>query len=221
MNDLILVCPPQLREFHGVFPGSIRWKLTNSGVIIEDDNFPQRTPGEPATVRRVWKDYGAPIEKWGGHYQVPVELIVATICTESGGRPEARRNEPGYVSDRTTPSRVSVGLMQTLISTAQSVVDEDVDAAWLADPYNSIMAGTSYIASQQYKTIFDPPLVACSYNAGGIYPQNGKKNRWKMLQFPIGSGEHCDRFVKWFNDFYYVMDVDEIESQSTFFRKGE
>jgi hypothetical protein len=26
-----------------------------------------------------------------------------------------------------------------------------------------------------------------------------------MLQYPIGTGEHCDRFVQWFNDCVQVF----------------
>jgi hypothetical protein len=64
----------------------------------------------------------------------------------------------------------------------------------------SIEAGTSYILDQKNETGFDPPKVACAYNAGSIIRNEGTENRWKMKQYPIDSGRHADRFIKWFND---------------------
>ncbi|HEU4534292.1 MAG TPA: hypothetical protein VFS00_09250, partial [Polyangiaceae bacterium] len=60
-------------------------------------------------------------------------------------------------------------------------------------------------AKQKSKTSFDPPLVAAAYNAGGLYAQNGPANRWKLRQFPIGTGAHCNRFVKFYNDAVVVL----------------
>ncbi|MDQ3829968.1 MAG: peptidoglycan-binding protein [Candidatus Tectomicrobia bacterium] len=185
-----------------------RWCLTPQGLSI-DGELPQDTSGEPETVRRVWREYGASIEKWCTSAGVPVELVSATICTESGGRADAERMEPGYISDRETPHRISPGLMQTLISTARDTLEMPaIDRAWLLDPDNSIRAGTAYIAKQSRVTGFDPPKVACAYNAGGIYLQAGPENRWKMRQFPIGTGTHADRFVQWFNDCFRLFAAD-------------
>lgn len=128
------------------------------------------------------------------------------MATESGGRPTALRKEPRYISDDETPHQISPGLMQTLISTARETLKDDtLDREWLFVPRNSIKAGTSYINQQKSKTDLDPPKVACAYNAGGVYDNNGSDNRWKMRQYPIGTGEHCTRFVKWFNDAVFVL----------------
>src|SRR5207253_652812 len=119
--------------------------------------------------------------------RVPCALIVATICTESGGKADAVRLEPGYVSDEQTPHKVSPGLMQTLISTARETMQMSFDRSWLLQPGNSILAGSSYIARQASLTGFDPPLVAAAYNAGKLAYQNGGQNRWKLRRFPIGT----------------------------------
>ncbi len=80
---------------------------------------------------------------------------------------------------------------------------------------NSIRAGTAYIAQQRGKTLFDPPKMACAYNAGSIIRNTGAENRWKMRQYPIGTSEHADRFVRWFNDcFGFFADLDEPPSGS-------
>jgi soluble lytic murein transglycosylase-like protein len=147
------------------------------------------------------RDYGTEIQTWAEKFGVPCELIIATICTESSGNPRAIRTEPGYQGDEKTPHKISVGLMQTLISTARDTLGEDtIDRDWLLAPGNAIRAGTAYIASQFKVTHFDPPKVACAYNAGNIYYDDAPGNRWKMRQYPIGTGEHADRFVKWYND---------------------
>ena len=195
-----------LLEFHSAFEEGVRWRLTREGVEVEGAGI-ERTPGEPETVRRVWGAFGDSMRRWGAHYGVPPELIVAAICTETRGAAGEIREERGYLSDEATPEKVSAGLMQTLISTAREalageVAADEVGRRWLLAPDNSIRAGTAYIARQKPMTGFDPPKVACAYNAGGVYPESGPGNRWKMRQHPIGKSTHADRFVKWFNDFF-------------------
>jgi hypothetical protein len=201
-----------LTESHSIF-GSVSWHLAPVGLRIEDA-APETTGGRPVTVRRVWGAFGDSMARWGEHYGVPVELIVATACTETRGDPEKVRIEPGFISDERTPHRISPGLMQTLISTAREAlrgeVDGAIDRAWLLVADNSIRAGTAYMAQQRAKTSFDPPKVACAYNAGSVIRNDGPNNRWKMRQFPIGTSEHADRFVRWFNDcFRFFDDLDE------------
>jgi hypothetical protein len=197
-----------LTQEHRFREDSCRWCLTPQGLSI-DGELPRGTSGDPETARRVWRDYRASIERWCTGAGVPVELVMATICTESGGRADAERMEPGYISDSETPHRISPGLMQTLISTARDTLEmPTIDRAWLLDPDNSIRAGTAYIAKQSRVTGFDPPKVACAYNAGGVYPQTGAENRWKMRQFPIGTSTHADRYVQWFNDCFRVFAAD-------------
>lgn len=193
-------------QWHRRFVASVRWRLTPAGLEVEGSGV-ERTPGEPKTVTRVWETFGQAINAAAQRHQVPAALIVATICTESGGRTDAVRQEPGWTSDQTTPHRVSVGLMQTLISTARAAAkDPGLDRRRLLDPATSINAGTAFIAQQRPATLLDPPVVAAAYNAGGVYEQHGAGNRWKMRQYPIGSGKHCDRFVRWFNDAVFVLD---------------
>jgi hypothetical protein len=195
-----------LTAFHA-YMDSVRWRLTPTGVEVEGSGV-ERTPGTPSTVTKVWETYSSEINAAATEFNMPCVLIVATICTESSGKADAIRFEPGYKSDEGTPGRVSPGLMQTLISTARSALPSEaasIDRNWLFVAANSIRAGTAYIASQQGQTNCDPPMVAAAYNAGGIYHQTGAANRWKMRQYPIGTSEHCDRFVKWFNDAVFVL----------------
>jgi hypothetical protein len=92
-----------------------------------------------------------------------------------------------------------------------------VDRSWLLDPANSIAAGTAYIAQQAKLTRLDPPLVAAAYNAGRLAKNDGAKNRWKLRQFPIGTGEHVDRFVRFFNDAVFVLSKHAIAPSITMY----
>lgn len=207
-----------LKTPHARFANSIRWHLTKAGLSI-DGGSPENTGGQPQTVRRVWNDFGPAIEASAQEFGVPVELIIATICTESSGKPDALRKEPGYVDDDATPHKISPGLMQTLISTARdSLPGIAIDRNWLFVPANSIRAGTAYISKQSGSTKLDPPVVACAYNAGSVKENTDPDNRWKMRQFPIGTSEHADRFVKWFNDCFRVFAPPASAPTGSFYR---
>lgn len=203
-----------LGSFHMAFDGDWSWSIAkanddSAGVFLKHDDKvkgPMRTSGQPLTATRIWVNFGEEIKLWSRHYQVPVELIIATIATETGGDKKARREEPGWISDKKTPHRVSVGLTQTLISSARAALNESaIDAKWLEIPSNAIKAGTAFIANQKKKTGFDPALVAAAYNAGGVYQNNGEDNKFKLRCYPIGTDHHVDRFCKFFGDAIHVL----------------
>jgi hypothetical protein len=128
--------PADLRR--GPF-GGIRWWLTREGIILENDKSPERTVGEPVTVRRIWSNYSKFIEAACAKYGVPIELVVTVIAVESRGQIDADRVE--------VDSRESVGLMQTLIGTAKDMLQPTLTAADLIKPEISINAGTAYFST--------------------------------------------------------------------------
>lgn len=200
----------KLCHSHSVF-NSVNWRLTPQG--LEVDGAVKGSSGKLVTVPRVIAQFDPLIRQASIEFGVPYELILACICTESAGKPDASREEPGFRSDHQTPHRVSVGLMQTLISTAREALDDHaVSRSDLLNPEVSIRAGTAYIRQQYSITQFDPPKVACAYNAGGVYQNRGSRNRWKMRQYPIGMGTHADRFVMWFNDCFRYFSSQHGES---------
>jgi hypothetical protein len=201
-------------EPHTIYGGA-NWYLSKQGLII--DNKLDRSPGTLVTVPRLWNQYAALILQAAIDYRVPVELIMATICTESSGKVDSIRTEPKWISDEQTPDQISAGLMQTLISTARSMLpNETISRTTLCDPKISITAGTAYISHQRQITGFDPPVVACAYNAGKIELNDSTSNRWRMRQYPIGSSTHADRFVQWFNDcFTYLASNPALLPQQT------
>ncbi|TDG27561.1 hypothetical protein E2C05_22425, partial [Paracraurococcus ruber] len=188
---------------HAFVKGGSAWTVGPGGVAVQG-GVPSLRPAadEAALVARVFTDYLQALTTVLCKVHVPVELVVATICTESSGRKDARRLEPGADRDNPerTPGSVSLGLMQTLLSTAREALGEPgLRLEELRDPKRSIEAGTKYIWNQARQTRFDPPLVAAAYNAGRLRRNDGPENHWKLLQYPIGTAKHVDRFCRYFN----------------------
>jgi hypothetical protein len=203
---------PPLSSPHRFCSGGVSWTVTANGIAIEGQPL-AGTPGPPETVKRVLDWFGPAIAQASDTYHVPVAILVAIICNEAaGGQPDrarvvaARREEPGFESDAATPSRVSTGCCQTLLSTAREALHEPgLTSADLTDPTVSIRACAAYIASQTYLTHLDPVLVAACYNAGGLHPEPTTTNRWGLRVFPLGTGAYIDRFVLWYNDAVAVL----------------
>ena len=196
------------------FGPSDHWRLTSEGLEVA--GVIAGSPGRMVTIPLVWERFARSIRRWANELSVPVELIIATIATESRGEPRAEREEDGFVDDTETPHRVSAGLMQTLISTAANMVPaEPVDRAWLLVGDNSIRAGTAYIGHQREVTLFDPPLVAAAYNAGRLPNEPQTANRWGTIH----TAGHVDRFVGFFNDAFRLFRSDASCPDMSFFHQ--
>ena len=76
--------------------------------------------------------------------------------------------------------------------------DPKIDRIWLSKADNSLRACAAFMKNQEKLTHFDPIYVACAYNAGGLYENTGAENRWKLRQFPLGTGRHANRFAAYF-----------------------
>ncbi|SDD08456.1 peptidoglycan-binding protein [Belnapia rosea] len=183
---------------HARFGGGTRWSLGSAGIRLEAGETASGA-AEAAAMRRVLAAFAAPIQAAARRHALPVELIAACICTESGGDPLAERHEPGFRSYAATPHRVSVGCMQTLLSTASALLGRGVTAEELRRPDISIEAGAACMAEAASRTLLDPPVVACAYNAGAVRHDPSPGNRWRMLQYPFGTSVHADRFCGFFN----------------------
>jgi hypothetical protein len=211
----------RLTEEHGAPVGNSprRWKLTVDGLVIDGT---LRRAGTP-TVARAWANHGAAMQAAARAQAVPVELLLACACTESGGRADAMREEPGYLDDQTTPNRVSPGLMQTLISTAREALnDPKLDRARLLDPETALAAGGAYIRRQAIQarvpTGFDPPLVAIAYNAGSLRAaDNQPNNLWGLVQTRRGDGWHADAFCGFLNDGFTVLSAVPPDAETPSF----
>jgi hypothetical protein len=187
--------------------------VTGDGVVFEGEAAPGRTIGEPVTVARIWNEFGPFIVRSCNANGVPYLLAVATIATESKGIVRALLTEPD--------GRQSVGLMQTLHATASEMMGRSVTTAELNDPAFSIEAGVRYIANRRKVTGYDPVLVACAHNAGGVYyVEDEDRNRWPN-EFRIRStGDHIRRFALYFNDAVFVERRDGWAAQAEEWGKG-
>lgn len=229
----VLNIPPQaqlqsgqsaLSDWHHYGSGSIHWRVTDQGVEI-------RGKGRPATaasrkqVQRIWTAYEQPIRAASEQHQVPIPVILATIATESSGNADAYRYEPAfyrrYLKDKAPwtqnpyygdPERISAsyGLMQIMYTTAYNAgfrgKPED-----LYDPATGIDAGTAYIASapQRRQHQWDPPKIACAYNAGSVRPT--KKNAWGMHYHP----GHLDRWIPAYNSAVALVGAAPVAAGSS------
>src|SRR6266545_2316789 len=70
------------KDFHS--EGGQSWKYDGSGVCLQNDPAtPLRSDGPPTTVNAILAAYGGEICKASIAHQVPPELIVMTIATET------------------------------------------------------------------------------------------------------------------------------------------
>jgi hypothetical protein len=114
------------------------------------------------------------------------------------------RREPGYVNPVATPSRVSLGAHQVLVSTALGMMPRPSNS----DPSDAIgdvvcrVPAESLFAAQLAVTYFNRarglhndelPLMAATYNAGS--PRPDSSNRWNLRQY----GNHVDRWIAYYN----------------------
>jgi hypothetical protein len=212
-----------LKTPHQHYKDSCVWSLTAQGVRVPDGGD-QPSESERALAANVLQRFAQPLAT-GLSAQltnVPIELAVACICAESSGNPSALRREPGCDTNKPerTPSRVSLGLMQTLLSTARTALgDPTLPLQSLADPQKSIAAGAAYIFLQGRQTRFDPPLVAAAYNAGGLYYEGTPANRWRQRQYPIGSPNHVTRVIRYFNGAFAALDVAALPATVPSFKR--
>ncbi|MGH7071440.1 MAG: TIGR02594 family protein [Acetobacteraceae bacterium] len=199
-----------LSAMHGYYKDGCRWRLGADGIEVEGEGLLKFSTDERTLAADVLKRFRQELLATFRLHPVPIELVVACISAESSGNPGASRMEPGCDRNNpeNTPSCISVGLMQTLLSTARLALGQpELRLAELPRPETSIRAGTAYIEQQSAETRYDPPLVAAAYNAGSLRYNGGADNRWKLLQYRIGTSEHVDRFLRGFNAAMAVVDA--------------
>jgi len=195
---------------HTKFPGGLKWAYDGRGVTV-NDGAPMESSGKPVTCTAILGLYGREIFDAAMRHNVPPELIVMTIATETGSHRNANFTGPDTFRWEAHISDYSAGPMQTLGATARGVIKKfrlahqnpptfankqmpPPKSNPLYDANASIDIGTAYIASQFPATSFDPILVAAAYNAGSI--RQDSRNPWRLKTF----GEHLNRSAEWFGD---------------------
>lgn len=184
-----------------------------------------RTKGEPSSMRQLMADFGLEIREANELFSVPIPVLCGMIAIEAtrlkGDRtrfnPRCVREEPGYRSDTHTPNKVSPGLAQTLLSTAQEVLEhtplpqDKLTREDLFVPRYSILCGAAYIRKQiqRYEADEakagalpdDPVMNACAaYNAGSV--REDLSNPWHLRTYGEG---RVDKFIAYHNDAAEVL----------------
>lgn len=225
------------------YNGGRGWQVLDDGRIVADapatpaarlDSLPiegggylYRTKGQPLSMHQLWSDYEPIIREASSRFGVRAIHIMALIGIEAGRLPGDRlrfdprsvREEPGYRDDRRTPNKVSPGLMQTLLSTADQMNRKcllfdsgaDLTREDLFVPRYSILLGTAYVRHQidRFESDeeandlpADDPIanMVAAYNAGSVRGTSG--NDWHLVTY---SDHRIDRFIAWANDAHEVL----------------
>lgn len=220
--------------------GAAWWMLEDGRIVLDDvmrhasidfrkyirldDDGAVRTKGNPRTVRILLEEYGEHIRDAARLTGLPASWIGAMITIEALRIPGLLAFDPislrdedgqGFAKYRTRKHRVSAGLMQTLLSTAElvqhdTVVREMVDT-WtgargeldvcdLCIPRTSIALGAAYMLRQVEEHGRDPVLLVGAYNAGGVYSTS--KNPWHIRTF---GHDRIPKFAAYHNDLLEVL----------------
>jgi peptidoglycan L-alanyl-D-glutamate endopeptidase CwlK len=217
-------------DWHQMFGGR-KWRYDETGVYtmdFENGQQPWRTPGVPATCRKIVELCLDEILAAGEKHQVPPALIIMTIATETGFArnlgftgPQTFRWEHHVEVTDVNPhlkGDYSAGPMQTA-TTARWIIrvqSLDYDPFQVAPVYEyrpeppanhplydyavNIDIGAAEIKQRWKKTGADPVLVAAAYNAGGLYEE--EKNPWHLRCY----GDHLNRAAQWFGDACAVLE---------------
>jgi hypothetical protein len=187
-----------------------------------------RTAGEPSSMRHLLVDFGLELREAAAQFDISLPVLMAMIGIEAtrlkGDRvrfnPRCVREEPGYRSDEHTPDKVSPGLAQTLLSTAQEMLPQcqqlpqgRLTREDLFVPRYSILLGAAYIRKQINRfekdeaesgaLPDDPVFNACAaYNAGSV--RQDLSNHWHLRTY----GEaRVDKFIAYHNDAFEVVNA--------------
>ncbi len=137
-----------------------------------------------------WKDL---IRQVAGEEGIPAELLWATVATESSGKPDAYRFEPGYLRRYILDKEpwqehyykygddvaASYGLVQIMYPTAVALGFES-EPRVLFDPDLNLRYGAVYIKKGLAETGSDPVKVATRYNTGSV---NGRSHPGHIVRF--------------------------------------
>lgn len=205
------------------YKGSKRWQILDNGAIEVEGEGVIRTRGEPVTARTFFAEHGAAAREASARFDVPLSWIfgmAAIEATRVKGRPfsldpRCYREEPDYVSDEETPAEISPGIMQTLLTTADSMnrrykLNIPINRESLFNARNSILLGTAYMAYQRDRYAprnmqigkldghtFDFVFCTGAYNAGSVKPNLSKDYPFKLRTY---SPDRTEKGIRFHND---------------------
>lgn len=176
-----------------------------------------RTKGEPLTMRTLFAEHGQAVEQAADYFHLASSWVAGMVSIEAARMPGSRsfnvfslRDEDGrdLAGYRRRPSRVSAGLMQTLMSTARYVAShydlrlefdgepQKLDLGDLCVPARSLMLGAAYMRYQADEACGEDPVkLVAAYNAGGIYETD--RNPWNLRTY---GRNRIPKFIAYHND---------------------
>src|SRR5262249_9109809 len=80
-----------LPALHGYYQDGCRWRLCADGIEVEGTGLLTFSTPEQSQVSAVLSRFRQELGAALATHRVPVELVVACICAESGGNPDAVR----------------------------------------------------------------------------------------------------------------------------------
>ncbi len=176
-----------------------------------------RTRGAPTSMATLQHQHGHHIKEAATLFRLSEACIAGMIAIEALRVPNSAEMDRFSLRDEdhrrfadyeSRPHRVSAGLMQTLLSTARSMVEHvdlrphfaghphDLDLGHLCVPRISILLGAAYMRDRIDNNCgHDPILLVGAYNAGGLYAD--KSNAWNIRTF---GADRIPKFVAYHND---------------------
>lgn len=203
------------------YKDSIRWRVLCDGSIEVEGQGAIRTRGEPQSARIFLAEHGDAARAAAERFDIPVSWIFGMACVEAvrirgtlSLNPRSIREEPGYISDTATPNKVSPGMMQTLLSTAEAMrrkydLPVVVSRRKLFVAETSILLGAAYMrdradfyAKGVLGAPFDFVFCVAAYNAGKVYHNPDDHYPFKMRTF---SPTRTERAIRFHNDMVAVL----------------
>jgi len=194
--------------------GAQQYRVLSSGLLEVKG---KGTPTTSTNVYETYTKYKSAITAAAASESIDEELILATIMTESSGRPDVTTFEESYWNnyikdqkkwkgnayyDENNPSVISssYGLMQITYPTAVEMGYTGTPEG-LLNPTTNITYGTKYLRNRQAADTrrTDPIRTSVSYNAGSVRETNA--NEWGM----VSTEGHVDRFIKYYNGSVKVL----------------
>ena len=220
-------------DWHRQFGGR-RWRYDHEGIYIDGNSYPQRTGGDPSTCREIIRLMGNEILAAAVKYEVPPELILMTIATESAFKKDEGFTGPGtfrweshakvYHSGETSldghhRGDYSAGPMQTLADTARWVIDsQDLN-------YKPLEVAPFYRSQPSPKPASHPlyeygnnvdlgtaeihqrwtPSGDDPIKVSAIFNAGSLRMTESNLWHIRSHGNHLDRAARWFGDACFVL----------------
>lgn len=209
-----------------------RWRRLSTGEIEVEGQGVIRTAGDPISTYTAWVDFEPSWQAAKARFKLDLRTLIAMALIEATRLkeehahmdPQCVRLEPGYVSDGSTPRRMSAGLMQTLLSTAQSMnAKERLFTLWdgnleylgrgdLFMPHKSIMLGAAYMRDRAdaYNSEYpgdDPVILTGSYNAGSLKEDKpDAKGQLNPFMIRTYGPDRTEKFIRYYNDAHHALE---------------